>query len=123
MASLLRSVLAALAASVLACPSLADADGQATGELAFVNVTVIDGTGAKARADQTVIVSGDRIIAAAKRLLDALFDVSGQLDRSVATVRDCCSESELIGYRRAIGNVLGEMWDGILRPILSAHPD
>ena len=59
----------------------------------------------------------------AKRVLDELFDMSGRLDRSVATVRDGCSESELIGYRRAVGNVLGEMWDGILKPILSAHPD
>ena len=59
----------------------------------------------------------------AKRVLAELFDVSGQLDNSVAVVRDCCTEPELIAYRRAIGNVLGEMWDGILRPILAQHPD
>ena len=48
----------------------------------------------------------------AQRVLDELFDVSSRLDRSVSAVRDSCSESELISYRRAVGNVLGEMWDG-----------
>jgi hypothetical protein len=59
----------------------------------------------------------------AKQLLDELFDISARLDRSVATVQDRCSDAELVVYRRAIGNVLGEMWDGILRPVLVAHPD
>jgi imidazolonepropionase-like amidohydrolase len=34
--------------------------------VAFVHVTVIDGTGAAARSDQTVVTSGDRIIAAGR---------------------------------------------------------
>ena len=59
----------------------------------------------------------------AQRVLTELFDVSGQLDGSVATVRDGCSESELITYRRAVGNVLGELWDTILKPILAEHPE
>jgi hypothetical protein len=59
----------------------------------------------------------------AKKILDELFDLSGRLDWSVATVQDHCPEAELILYRRAIGQVMGEMWDGILRPILAAHPD
>ena len=59
----------------------------------------------------------------AKQVLDDLFEVSSRLDWSVATIKDCCPESELTLYRRAIGQVMGEMWDGILRPILAAHPD
>jgi len=59
----------------------------------------------------------------AKQILDELFDLSGRLDWSVATVRDRCPESELIAYRRAIGQVMGEMWVAVLRPILAAHPD
>ena len=59
----------------------------------------------------------------AKQILDELFDLSGRLDWSVATVQDHCPESELIVYRRAIGQVMGEMWDEVLRPILAAHPD
>ena len=59
----------------------------------------------------------------AKQILDELFDLSGRLDWSVATVRDRCPESELIVYRRAIGQVMGEMWVEVLRPILAAHPD
>ncbi len=58
-----------------------------------------------------------------KQLLGELFDISGRLDWSVATVRDHCSESELVAYRRAIGQVMGEMWDHLLRPILAVHPD
>jgi hypothetical protein len=58
-----------------------------------------------------------------KQLLDELFDISGRLDWSVVTVRDQCSESELIDYRRAVGQVMGEMWDQLLRPILAVHPD
>ncbi len=59
----------------------------------------------------------------AKQILDELFDLSGRLDWSVATVRDRCPESELIAYRRAIGQVMGEMWVEVIRPILAAHPD
>ena len=59
----------------------------------------------------------------AKQLLGELFDIGGRLDASVATVRDHCAESELIDYRRAIGQVMGEMWVEVLRPILAAHPD
>jgi hypothetical protein len=59
----------------------------------------------------------------AKQILDELFDVSGRLDWSVATVKDRCPESELIPYRRAIGQVMGEMWDAVLRPLLAKHPD
>ena len=59
----------------------------------------------------------------AKQILDELFDLSGRLDWSVATVRDRCPESELVAYRRAIGQVMGEMWVEVLRPLLAAHPD
>jgi hypothetical protein len=59
----------------------------------------------------------------AKRVLDELFDVSGRLDRSVSTVKEGCPELELVVYRRAVGNVMGGMWDHILKPILAAHPD
>jgi hypothetical protein len=58
----------------------------------------------------------------AKQLLGELFDVSGRLDQSVAVVRDGCSEAELVAYRRAIGQVMGEMWDQVLKPLLTLHP-
>lgn len=58
----------------------------------------------------------------AKQLLHELFAVSGRLDQSVAVVRDGCSEPELVAYRRAIGQVMGEMWDQVLKPLLSLHP-
>jgi len=59
---------------------------------------------------------------AAKTLLDALFEISGRLDASVATARDSCPEPEFVEYRRAVGEVLGDMWDQLIQPILKAHP-
>ena len=53
----------------------------------------------------------------AKQILDELFDLSGRLDWSVATVRDRCPESELIAYRRAIGQVMGVVVVPLLQTI------
>ena len=59
----------------------------------------------------------------AKALLHALFEASGCLDASVGIARDACSESEFISYRGAVGDVMGEMWDRLIQPILKAHPE
>lgn len=59
----------------------------------------------------------------AKALLDALFEASGHLDGSVGIARDSCSEAEFILYRSVVGDVMGEMWDRLIQPILKAHPE
>ena len=59
---------------------------------------------------------------AAKALLDTLFDASGRLDESVSTARNMCPDPEFLEFRRAVGQVLGEMWDQLIQPILKAHP-
>jgi hypothetical protein len=51
-----------------------------------------------------------------------LFQASGTLDTSVAVAQDACAESEFLAYRRVIGNVLGEMWDEVIQPLLRKHP-
>jgi len=60
--------------------------------------------------------------AIAKQLLDELFDISSRLDASVAKVQELCPESELIVYRRGVGEVMGEMWDRLLNPLMVKHP-
>jgi hypothetical protein len=58
----------------------------------------------------------------AKALLNLLFEASGTLDTSVAVAQEACPEAEFLEYRRAIGNVLGDMWDQVIQPLLENHP-
>ena len=60
---------------------------------------------------------------AAKRVSEFVLKASGELDESVAFVRDNCSESELIAYRESIGKVMHDLWVKVLNPIYSEHPD
>ena len=59
----------------------------------------------------------------ARLLLDELFAASGDLDHSVATALAECPTPEFEAYRRAVGQVLAEMWERLIEPILAAHPD
>lgn len=58
----------------------------------------------------------------AKKILDVLHVVSGELDTSIATVRDTCPNEEFIAYRRAIAKVMGEMFFEIVGPLYREHP-
>jgi hypothetical protein len=59
----------------------------------------------------------------AKALVDLLFEASGILEESVASARETCPEAEFNEYRTAIADVLGEVWNSILQPILTLHPE
>lgn len=59
----------------------------------------------------------------AKRVSELVLEASGQLDESVAVVRENCSESELAAYRESIGKVMHDLWAEVLNPIYSEHPD
>jgi hypothetical protein len=59
----------------------------------------------------------------AAKISALMLDLSGRLDESVALVEQECEQDELVVYRRAVGNVLGEIWDGILNPLYEAHPE
>jgi hypothetical protein len=59
----------------------------------------------------------------AEKVHKLMLDISSQLDESVAFVQKECPVEEFTVYRRAIGNILGEVWDTILRPLYEEHPD
>ncbi len=61
--------------------------------------------------------------ALAQTVLSDLFDLSGRLDRSIATVMEAAPSPEFVAYRLAIGTVMGELWDQVLKPILREHPE
>ena len=60
---------------------------------------------------------------AAKRVSDLVLRASGELDESVAFVRDNCSEPEFLAYRESIGRIMNDLWMSVLKPIYSEHPD
>ena len=59
----------------------------------------------------------------AKDVADLLLEYSNRLDGSVAHAKEVCSDAEFLAYRRAVGEVMGEMWDQLLSPIFTAYPD
>ena len=59
----------------------------------------------------------------ARKISTIIHDISSRLDESVAIAQNECSEQEFVTYRRAVGNVLGELWDTILKPLYEEHPD
>jgi hypothetical protein len=59
----------------------------------------------------------------AKEASELLLEYANRLDGSVAQARTICSDAEFEAYRRAVGEVMGQMWDQLLSPIFAAHPD
>jgi hypothetical protein len=59
----------------------------------------------------------------AKEVTDLLLQYSDRLDGSVAHAKDVCSQAEFEAYRRAVGEVMGAIWDQVLGPIFKEHPD
>jgi len=58
----------------------------------------------------------------ARQITSTMHDIASRLDESVLLVQER-SPSDLGNYRRAVGQVLGEMWDGILWPLYQQHPE
>ena len=61
--------------------------------------------------------------ALATQISDMLWEISGQLDRSIAEVQEKCTPEEFRAYRHAIGKVMGELYLEALRPLYKTHPD
>jgi hypothetical protein len=59
----------------------------------------------------------------ARHVLTELHAAASALDYSVQVALERCSEEELEVFRRAIGEVLGELWDRALGPIYARHPE
>ena len=58
----------------------------------------------------------------AKEIAEVLLEVSGKLDESVARAQQACSDAEFQSYRRAVGHIMGELWDELLKPVYDLHP-
>ena len=58
----------------------------------------------------------------AERLSRLMLRLSANLDQSVAYVQDNCSDSEFKEYRRAVGQILGEICVEIEEKIWKEHP-
>jgi hypothetical protein len=59
--------------------------------------------------------------AVARQISEVLLEISGQLDRSIITVKERCPAEEFHTYRRAVGRILGEILD-VLNPLYEEHP-
>ena len=59
----------------------------------------------------------------AKTILDIMQDVSGRLNDSIFLVMEAAEEDEIRDYKRAIGRAMGEVYLGIMSPILDRYPD
>ena len=59
----------------------------------------------------------------AQKVSSMLLDISGQIDESVALVKDNCSEEEFLAYRTAAGAILGAILMDALNPIFSKNPE
>lgn len=60
---------------------------------------------------------------AAKRIVELVLKASGELDESVAFVRDNCSEAQFLAHREAVGRAMEDLWVSVLKPIFGEHPD
>ncbi len=58
----------------------------------------------------------------AEKVSELMLNISGQIDSSVALIRDSCSSAEFESYRRAAGRVMGEILFEILNPLYAEHP-
>lgn len=59
----------------------------------------------------------------AMKISDLMLDYSKEIDRSIAVVRDNCSQDEFKAYRLAAGKVLAEIYLEVLTPLYQKHPE
>lgn len=58
----------------------------------------------------------------AKQINSLMLEYGQKLDASVQLVKERCSEEELRGYRKAVGEVMGLMLLDIMNPLYARHP-
>ncbi len=59
----------------------------------------------------------------AKNVHDVLVRCNGELNDSIALVKETCSEEEFLEYRQIIGKIMGEIVVEALMPIYKQHPE
>lgn len=69
---------------------------------------------------ETTMIRGE---AAARDALDAAFRASSTLDASVEALSGVLPPQELSGYKHAVGHVMAEVFNRLIRPILVEHPE
>lgn len=65
------------------------------------------------------MIENERI---AKQISDLMLEYGARLDESVLLVKNSCSEAELKTYRRAVGEIMGNMLTEIMNPLYERHP-
>ena len=65
------------------------------------------------------MIENERI---AKQISDLMLEYGAHLDESVLLVKNNCSEEELRAYRRAVGEIMGNMLTEIMNPLYERHP-
>lgn len=58
----------------------------------------------------------------AKQISDLMLEYGARLDASVLLVKNTCSEGELKTYRRAVGEIMGNMLTEVMNPLYQRHP-
>jgi uncharacterized protein (UPF0305 family) len=62
--------------------------------------------------------------ATAKAISDVMLDVSEQLNQSVVFIqKHTKDEEEFIKYRRAVGAIMATIWEEVIHPLYTEHPD
>lgn len=59
---------------------------------------------------------------AAKLVSDLLLQINGELNESVAKVKNGCSPDEFTAYRRCVGRLINSIFEDVLEPIYVLHP-
>lgn len=61
--------------------------------------------------------------AVAAEISQLMMDMSRQLNASLIEVQERCSEAEFIAYRQVVGQLMGDMYVDVMRPIYAVHPE
>lgn len=59
----------------------------------------------------------------AQEISKLMIDCGAKLDASVAYVQQECSIKEFEAYRRAVGQIMGDMLLDVMNPLYKRHPD
>jgi hypothetical protein len=58
----------------------------------------------------------------AQQVSELMLEYGARLDKSVALIKEHCSEQELQIYRRAVGTIMTDMLLQVMNPIYARHP-
>lgn len=65
------------------------------------------------------MIENERI---ARQISDLMLEYGARLDASVLLISNNCSPEELRIYRRAVGEIMGNMLTEIMNPLYERHP-